>query len=193
MGTRNFNILDKILAVWRFRQPASMIVKNDRVLDFGCGYQAYFLRKVKNIIELGIGIDYEAENQIIGNNIKILKYTYKNKIPFPDKYFSKVIMLAVIEHFFEKDLYILFHEIYRVLKSDGKIILSTPTTFGKRILDFLAIKLRLISSKEISDHKKYYSKQDFEKIAFKTGLVIERYKKFQLGINSLCVLKKMNK
>lgn len=190
MGTKDFNPLDNLLAYWRLYQAAGLIEQNDRVLDFGCGYQAYLLKKIRKKINYGIGIDYEARDAIIGDNIKIINYTYKNKLPFPDQYFDKVVILAVIEHFCEKDADKLFLEINRILKQGGKIILSTPTTFGKNIMEFLANTLKIISSKEISDHKKYYCKKDFERIAAKTGFDVQSFKTFQFGINSLCVLKK---
>ena len=189
MGTEYFNIIDSVIAKLRNRKVRRYILENDVLLDFGCGYQGYFLLDLRNQIKEGIGIDYDAENDKLGN-IKFLKYKYVQSLPFENGYFSKVTMLAVIEHFSEDALSKLFKEVSRILKKDGKIILTTPTPFGKTILEFLAFKLHLISKEEISDHKKYYTKEDINVIAKNCGFVPELYDKFQFGINSISILRK---
>ena len=101
-------------------------------------------------------------------------------------------MLAVLEHL---DLILvnpLFSEFKRVLKPNGKIILTSPTPKSKNIMDFLAFKLGIISKLEIGDHKKYYSKKDLEKLSRQNGFVLEEYKTFQFGLNSLCLFEKIN-
>lgn len=192
MGTKEFNFLDKIIARMRLRQLKKYIDDQEVILDFGCGHQALFLHGIKNKIKLGIGVDYEVENKKIGKTIKLINFRYIDKLPFRDNYFDKIFMLAVIEHFNGKEAERLFSEARRILKPKKKLMLTTPTPFGKLFLEFLAFKLNIISRKEISDHKKYYSKKDFEDIAKKKGFSLDEYKTFQFGINSLCVLKKMS-
>ena len=82
----------------------------------------------------------------------------------------------------------MFKEIGRVLKPDGKIIITVPTYSGKTVLDFLAFRLKIINQPEIADHKKYYEKKDFDDLIMKTGLTLLSYQKFQLGLNSLCIV-----
>lgn len=189
MGTKNFNLLDNIIAKLRLRRIVHYANRNDVILDFGCGYQAYLLNTVKNLVKEGIGIDYDVENRQ-NDNIKLIKFNYTNKLPFETECFDKVFMMAVLEHFYDDDADNLFKEIYRVLKIGGRLILTTPTPFGQKILEFLSFKLHLISQKEISDHKKYYSRVDITVIGEKNGFKLIEYKIFQFGINSTIVLEK---
>ena len=99
-------------------------------------------------------------------------------------------MLALIEHIEIASVTKLFRELSRILKPGGKVVLTTPTPFGKVILEFLAFKMHIISAKEVGDHKKYYEKKDLENLAKNYGFKIESYKTFQMGGNSICVLKK---
>lgn len=190
MGTKDFNILDNIIAKLRLKKVVSYVDNGDRVLDFGCGHQAYFLRHIKNIVSSGIGIDYDAENIKIGGNVKLVKLRFIDKLPLADNYFDKVFLLAVVEHIPLMSEFPLLRELRRILKKGGKIILTTPTPFGKKVLEFLAFKLKIISAKEIRDHKKYYNYSDLREIASKLNFKIVKYKTFQFGINSICVMEK---
>ncbi|MFA5136539.1 MAG: class I SAM-dependent methyltransferase [Patescibacteria group bacterium] len=191
MGTKEFNIIDKLISWMRVQRAIPYVGKNDVVLDFGCGHQAYLLDHIKHTIKKGIGLDYDAEPRKIGKNIEIRKFNFKGKLPFLDKTFDTVFLLAVIEHIEITQTPKLFRECCRILTPHGKIVLTTPTPFGKTILEFLAFKLGIISKKEIADHKKYYSRKDVENMAKNYGLKIDTYQTFQLGGNSLYILKKL--
>ncbi|PIY69222.1 hypothetical protein COY90_01680 [Candidatus Roizmanbacteria bacterium CG_4_10_14_0_8_um_filter_39_9] len=190
MGTKEFNALDKLIARMRLGKVISHIKKNDVLLDMGCGYQAYLLTQVQNTIKKGVGIDVDAESRKIGKNIEIRRFHFKDRFPFTDKTFTKITMLALIEHIEIASVTKLFRELSRILKPGGKVVLTTPTPFGKVILEFLAFKMHIISAKEVGDHKKYYEKKDLENLAKNYGFKIESYKTFQMGGNSICVLKK---
>lgn len=191
MGTKDFNIIDKLISWMRLRRMLPYIVGDDTVLDFGCGYQAYFLDHIKDKIKKGIGLDYDVETKKFGKNIDLCNFHFKDKLPYPDKKFNTVFMLAVIEHIDIVKVPKLFKEIQRILKKKGTLILTTPTLRGKILLEFLAFTLGVISKEEVGDHKKYYNRRDLENLAEKYGFSIETYKTFQLGGNSLCVLKKL--
>lgn len=190
MGTKEFNIVDTLIAKLRSNQIKQYLNQDDVVLDLGCGHQAFLLKTIKGRIKYGIGIDYDVKSKEIPPNIKILNFKFQTRLPFRRNYFDKIFMLAVIEHFKEGEISRLFKEINRVLKPGGKLILTTPTPSSKPLLEFLAFKLHLISKSEIADHKKYYSEDDLNKIARNNGLKMLRHSIFQLGMNSLCVLGK---
>ena len=118
-----------------------------------------------------------------------MKFDFYNKFPFKDQTFDKVFMLAVLEHMELDKITDLFKEIKRVIKKDGKLILTTPTPASKPLLEFLAFKMHIISIPEVSDHKKYYDKQDIYELAKKSGFEVEVYKKFMFSLNSFCVMK----
>ena len=189
MGTKEFNVLDKVIAGIRLSRIGKYVREGDTILDLGCGWQAYLLRHLSDKIKYGLGLDYDVESNKILENVKIMKFDFYNKFPFKDQTFDKVFMLAVLEHMELDKIMDLFREIKRVIKKGGKLILTTPTPASKPLLEFLAFKMHIISRLEVSDHKKYYDEQDIYELAKKSGFEIEIYKKFMLGLNSFCVMK----
>ena len=167
------------------------IEKDNVILDFGCGHQAYLHNHIKNKIKKGVGIDYDSEAYRLAPNIEVKNFHFTDKLPFFDKSYDKVFALAVIEHIDIPMVSKLFREFSRILKPGGKVILTTPTLVGKVILEFLAFKLGIISKEEVGDHKNII-KKDLEILAKNYGFIVEKYKTFQLGGNSLCVLKNLN-
>ena len=73
-----------------------------------------------------------------------------------DDFFDVVTMLAVLEHIEPPGIPDLMREVYRVLKTGGVFILTTPTSWTDGFLRLLA-KLRLVSQVEIADHKDVYT------------------------------------
>jgi SAM-dependent methyltransferase len=190
METKSFNKLDELIANWRLSKVKKYITKGDAVLDFGCGYQAYFLNNIKNEISKGVGIDSDIEAHSINGNIELVKFNYEARLPFEDNSFNKIFLLAVYEHIpLDKTIPLLL-ELKRILKPNGKIILTIPTPNGKPVLEFMAYKLRVISIVQIADHVKYYAKEDMVEDAQKAGLKLTYHEYFQLGWNSMQVLEK---
>ncbi|MCX6755954.1 MAG: class I SAM-dependent methyltransferase [Candidatus Nomurabacteria bacterium] len=192
MKTKNFNAIDKTIAKMRLRKVSQFVNKDDVVLDFGCGYQAFFLKSISDKISKGWGIDYEVENDVSFKNLTLMNLNYQGNLPFEDKKFDKIFLLAVYEHIPLESTVSLLIELKRVLKDNGKIVLTIPTPKGKSVMEFLAFKLGVISRAEIADHKKYYSKEDIHGDATKAGLCLSYHRYFQFGWNSLQVLEKNN-
>lgn len=190
MGTKDFNLLDNMIASLRLHKVLSYIEKEDIVLDFGCGHQALFLISVKQRIKKGVGLDYDVEKTTI-DNIELIKYNFTDKLPFKNSSFTKIFLLAVLEHVPTNKIKILFREFNRILKKNGKIVITTPTPESQPLLELLAYKFRIISEVEIRDHKKYYSIDDIKIISVGSKFKIAKYKKFELGLNSLCILNKL--
>jgi len=186
----NFNFLDRIIARLRLRQISGFLEKGDEVLDFGCGRRSYLLESQRDKINFGVGVD----SKVFGRkdkNISYLQYRFDKKLPFDNGFFNKIFLLAVLEHIDEKQVKILFSEFKRILKTEGSIILTTPTPKSRWWLELLAFRLKLISAQEIADHKKYYQRSDLSGLARETGFKMINYKFFQLGLNSYAVFKKI--
>lgn len=190
MGTKNFNLIDELIASIRLHEVLPYVEKKDIIFDFGCGEQAYFLMHIKQNIKKGIGLDYDVEKSKI-DNIELINYNYISKLPFNNNTFTKIFLLAVLEHIQINKIKQLFHEFYRILNKSGKVILTTPTPASRPLLEFLAYRFHIISEAEIKDHKKYYSIDDINKIATESNFKIIKYKKFEFGLNSLCVMNKL--
>src|SRR3989344_4333341 len=126
MGTKDFNFIDNIISKLRLRKVLPFVKQGDIVLDFGCGYHALFLNEISHIIKKGVGVDYDVDEISHTHNIELKKLRFINKLPFPDKSFDKVFMLAVIEHLSPESGKRLMSEISRILKKGGKLVLTTP-------------------------------------------------------------------
>jgi SAM-dependent methyltransferase len=90
------------------------------LLDFGCGsrpYQSLFS------VDKYIGLDFENPGHPHQNEQIDLFYDGK-KIPFADEYFDAVFSSEVFEHVF--NLEEILKEINRVMKIDGKILITCP-------------------------------------------------------------------
>jgi SAM-dependent methyltransferase len=117
-----------------FRQPFFLIRKgiekdiallskkvDGKLLDFGCGskpYQKYF-----NHVSQYIGLDIEQSGHTHQNEQIDVFYDGK-VIPFSDSHFDAVFSSEVFEHVFNIDE--VLQEVKRVLKPDGKLLLSCP-------------------------------------------------------------------
>jgi SAM-dependent methyltransferase len=191
METKSFNTLDKYIAKWRLSKVRRFVSKGDVIMDFGCGYQAYFLNHVKYFISKGIGIDTDIPANSTEGNLQLIHQDVGINLPFEDSTFDKIFLLAVYEHISLDKTIPLLLDFKRVLKPGGSIILTIPTPKGKKVLEFMAYKLKIISQVQISDHVKYYNKEDVSIDARKAGLMISYHEYFQFGCNSLQVLKKI--
>jgi SAM-dependent methyltransferase len=109
------------------------------LLDIGCG-EGYLLNELKikyPRIQLS-GIDVYEQSNKLNWNYKIADIT--EGLPFPDASFDCVILGEVIEHVPNPDF--LLREIYRILATEGHIIVSTPNlvSWANRILVPLGIQ-----------------------------------------------------
>lgn len=90
-----------------------------KTLDVGCGskpYEKLFNHSLYIGLEFDTGIDSEK---------KVADYYYDGKIfPFDESEFDSVVTNQVLEHVFNPDEFI--SEINRVLKTNGKLLLTVP-------------------------------------------------------------------
>ncbi|AEM21046.1 Methyltransferase type 11 [Brachyspira intermedia PWS/A] len=182
-------ILDVFLRKYRINMVKSTIIKyNDcKLLDIGCGWEARFLQSIENYISYGVGVDFKPP-ELKTDKLETIKLTLENKLPFEDSSFDVVTMLAVLEHLTYADE--ILKEINRVLKKDGRLIITVPSKIAKPILEFMAYNLKIIDRLEIEDHKKYYNKKDILESAELSNFTVEKHKYFQLGCNNFAILKK---
>ena len=105
--------------------------KDDTVLDIGCkgGWLEFLLSpKVKKIVAVDTDEAFIKENIKI-NRFKNVEYAVADasqKLPFADNSFDKIAYFEVLEHLppnREKESLV---EMLRVLKPNGKLVLTTP-------------------------------------------------------------------
>ena len=105
----------------------------------------------------GVGIDFKV-SKVQTSKIKTKKAVLDQDLPFSEKTFDVVTMLAVLEHL-ETPLEMI-REIERVLKPLRRLILTVPSKRAKPVLEFLSYRMKIVSEHEIKDHKNYYNFED---------------------------------
>jgi cyclopropane fatty-acyl-phospholipid synthase-like methyltransferase len=111
-----------------------------RVLDVGCGRGEI----IRHCMRLGIeafGIDYAEAAVRMSRDVILAEWqsgdeisrttpagvcrSDAKKLPYPDKYFDRVLMFDVVEHLYPWELHEAMLEVRRVLKDDGKFMIHT--------------------------------------------------------------------
>jgi SAM-dependent methyltransferase len=180
--TRGKGLLEPLLADLRAQRANKLIpasLRGGRILDIGCGTYPYFLAHTSFAEKFAI--DQLPLSSQTASELKIESFTLdlevKPQLPFEDRFFESVTLLAVVEHLDPSLMAILFKEVYRVLKPGGMVILTTPAAWSDGLLKFMA-RINLVSAEEIHEHAYaytlpllgwYFGQAGFEMIKVKFG------------------------
>lgn len=159
--TRGKGLLEPLLADLRAQRANKLIpptLRGGRILDIGCGTYPYFLAHTS--FEEKFAIDQVPLPENTASELKILSFTLdlevKPQLPFNNDFFEAVTLLAVVEHLDPSLMALLFKEVYRVLRPQGLVILTTPAAWSDGLLKFMA-RLNLVSAEEIHEHAYAYT------------------------------------
>ena len=146
-------------------------LRRGRILDIGCGTFPLFLARTKFHEKFGADkvFQYLAHDHLEALGIRIAPFNIEQEdlMPFEDDRFDIVTMLAVLEHIEPSRLPGLLSEIYRILKSGGMLILTTPAAWTDKLLRLMA-PIVLVSAVEMKDHKIAYTPSSL-RTALSTG------------------------
>jgi len=126
-------LLARYLDERRIEKTLPFLSKEKKILDLGCG-DGWLTKYLNSFGYDCVGVDPSIKN------IRPFYCGTADKIPFPDNHFDCIIMFEVIEHIQPK----CYSEINRVLKSKGKIILSTILPKSDKLIHFLS-KMKILS------------------------------------------------
>jgi SAM-dependent methyltransferase len=174
--------LESYLRYRRFLCVSKHIKPNSKVLDLGCGFDAYFLNRVADKLHTGIGIDL-TESKQANPHITVIAHDVNKELPLEDDFFDAVVSMANMEHLDNRVQTL--KEAHRVLAPNGMLLITTPSTKAKPVLEFLSGGLRLISTEEIEDHKFYYDPPMLRNDLIEAGFVDSNIyiQPFQLNFN----------
>lgn len=193
-GQNSDLLLEKILADLRYNIIAgelSKIGQPRNIIDFGCGYRGNFLLKlIKRFpgIKSAAGVDLSVIKESTDPKIKLIEASLEKTLPLPSDYYDAAVSAATIEHL--KNPKIFLSEARRVLKNGGGFILTTPSPCAKRVLEILSLKLKLLESREINDHKNYFSAGQLKALLAAANFKDINIQPFQFGFNLLVKCKK---
>lgn len=130
-------------------------------LDIGCG-DGYFLKR--SPCRVAVGVDIRLGDSPVAPG---------SPLPFPAETFDLVTMLAVIEHL--KDPQFVVAEIARVLRPDGRLVLTTPKRAAENLIRLYV--------KDIEDeHEDYFTQAQLEELV-QPRLRPIGYHTFLFGLN----------
>lgn len=162
--TRGFGVFENLLSRRRAREARRLLQaapSRHRILDIGCGQYGAFLKSVS--FQEKFGVDKLPPIINNDNNVTYCQHDVARNavLPFPKDFFDAVTLLAVIEHIGIYSARALIHEICRILKPQGVVVLTTPAVGTRHILNLLA-HIRLLSSIEIKEHVYEYSRVELQ-------------------------------
>ena len=168
----------------------SLDLKAKNILDIGC-YDGTFLSLIKNRNNSFFGIEASdwgvKKTQEKGINVKQFFFNDKNPLPFEDNFFDCIIAGEIIEHIYDTDFFL--SEIRRVLKPEGKLLISTPNlaSFGRRLLLFFGINPIIEISPNQDDssgHIRYFTVKSLNQLLKKHHFKVVQYKSDHLNFSS---------
>lgn len=149
--------------------------------------QNYRFKKVKPYL-VGDVLDFGGNNgelkKLVRGKYLVVNHDYS---VMKDVHLDTIVCLAVVEHIKPSDVVKIFHKFKKILKKGGIIFLTTPTKLAKPVLELLAF-CGVLDKENIAEHKHYWTKNEIYDLANRTGFVVKRYKKFQIGFNQLAIL-----
>lgn len=173
--------LFRFLRVHTFRQhlPSGQAA----ILDLGCGPRPWFryLEPAERERFSLTVIDQRAYPTITDGSVTFIQADVETPLPFEAETFDFVTMLAVLEHL--NNPAAVLGEIQRVLRPNGRLLLTTPTWRAKPILELLAFRLHLIDRREIADHKRYFNTSELRQLLVDVGFRVKTLQSFELGCN----------
>lgn len=164
-----FKPLLRLTRWWRAKQAMRFLEPKECHLDIGCG-DGYFLQMSPCQVRLGL-------DKSLGDHVD-------DRLNFPDNHFDFVTMLAVIEHLKRPEA--LVKEIHRVLKPNGKFIVTTPKRSAEVIISSYAREID-------EEHESYFDLGRFQALQ-SYGFALEYYGTFIFGLNQIaCLVKEHQK
>ncbi len=183
-GVHTMRLIDRFLQRWRARMARAFIPPGANVLDIGC-HQGEFLASLGKHIGPSIGFDPLAEPKTTPR-YQLVRDLLRKPAPLADASFDVVVMLATLEHIRDKDP--LAQECYRLLRPGGRVVITVPSNAVDTIITWLH-RLRLVDGMSLEEHHGF-DPHTTPAIFARPGFILERWRRFQLGLNHLFVLQK---
>lgn len=192
-------LLEPIARYFRLKQGVKHLSKSNNLIlcDLGCGPKIRFYNHlikqgfdIKRYYGIDPLIDSRIKSQYVDNKvIRLVKAPLKKRIPLNNNSVDLVVGFAFLEHIDYPSHMI--SESVRVLARGGRAIFTTPSHKAQKLLEFLSFKLKLISEREIREHKNYFSKEEIlSLLPQKEHKLNVKHKYFEMGMNNLLVITK---
>ena len=159
--------------------------------DFGCGFEATYMRSVLATVRSATLVDIS-----LADDLKSLPgvNAIEGRLPgvlqaLPDHCLDVALCMSVLEHLWEPAKTL--QHLRRLLRPGGVCAVNVPSWRGKRALEFSAFRLGLSPAAEMDDHKSYYDPRDLWPLLVAAGFVPHAIRCFRhkFGLNTFAVCK----
>ena len=187
--------LPEKLGIWlsgyRVRQCIPSF-KGKAIGDFGCGYDATFVRSIANEARALTLVDVTLHDDLKSDpKITAIEGILPDALArIGSETLDVILCINVLEHLWNPG--VVLEEFIRILTPGGVCFLNVPSWRGKVFLETAAFRLHLTPKEEIDEHRTYYTPRELWKLVvgsgFKPSNVVCRSHK--LGLNTFAVCKK---
>jgi SAM-dependent methyltransferase len=166
-------------------------IEGKDVGDFGCGFQATYMRTVLAQVRSATLVDISLADDLKSRpDVTAIEGTLPGILQdLPDQSLDVILSMSVLEHLWEPGQ-TLTH-LRRLLRPGGVCAVNVPSWRGKRALEFSAFRLGLSPASEMDDHKRYYDPRDLWPLLVAAGFMPHgiRCFKHKFGLNTFAVCK----
>jgi len=140
-----------------------------RIADFGCGFDARFVRSVLPRVASALLVDiHVAEDLKEHPKVSVIEGRIEEVLArVPDASVDVVLCLSVLEHLNQPQSAL--DEFRRALADGGVLLVNVPSWRGKAFLELSAFRLGLSPASEMDDHKCYYDPRDLWPMLARAG------------------------
>ena len=131
-----------------------------RVGDFGCGYDAWFVRTILGDVREAVLVDVARAPDIAADaRVNAIEGHLPDALDaHPSASLDVVLCISALEHLSEPQRAV--QSFRRLLRPGGILLVNVPSWRGKRFLELSAFRLHLSPAAEMDDHKRYYDPRD---------------------------------
>lgn len=183
-------LLSDFLRKQRFKAVATYLYGD--VLDLGCN-DADILALLRPD-QRYVGVDRNPEF-IRRLNEKYRQHEFyqrdfdKEILSLGDRRFDTILMIAVIEHL--KNPNRILEQVPRYLRSNGKLLITTPAPLGDKI-HRIGARMGLFYKSALEEHELVFTFDSLQEFLARSGLNVIHYKRFLLGGNQMFVCESLH-
>jgi SAM-dependent methyltransferase len=159
--------------------------------DFGCGFQATYMRTVLGKVRSATLVDLQLADDLKSRpNVTAIEGQLPGVLADrPDRSLDVILCMSVLEHLWEPGQAL--SQFRRLLRPGGVCAVNVPSWAGKRALEFSAFRLGLSPAAEMDDHKRYYDPRDLWPLLVAAGFMPHGIRCFRhkFGLNTFAVCK----
>jgi SAM-dependent methyltransferase len=166
-----------------------------RLGDFGCGFNASFVRAVLPELDHAVLIDSALASDLKDQSkITAIEGTLPAAMDrVPAASLDIVLCVSVLEHLWDPSA--MLEACRRIVRPGGLCMFNVPSWRGKRFLEYSAFRLGLSPRDEMDDHKTYYDVKDFWPLLVRAGFLPSHIQCFshKFGLNTFAVCRAADK